>query len=306
VNLHASPHLKAILLNLLVTFLWSTSWVLIRLGLHDLPPLTYAALRYSLATVVLLPFVLRTGVKKQLQQINRRQWGLIILLALCTYPLAQSGQYLALDRLPTVTVSLVLNMTPIVVTILGIWFLHEHPFWRQYIGIAISFLGIFIFFYPPQFPSGAEWGFLAAGLCLLSTAVAAICGRFLNRGQALPAVTLTAITLCIGAPILLVIAIVNEGLPHLNWTVTGYIVWLAVVNTAIAFTLWNHALRTLSAMESSIINNTMTIQIAIMAWIFLGEGLSLLQIIGIVIAILGSVLVQLQRKNPAPNPQTDI
>lgn len=305
-NIHFSPHLKAILLNLLVTFLWSTSWILIRLGLHDIPPLTYAALRYSLATLVLLPFVFRKGVKEQLQGVDRKTWILIILLAMCTYPLAQSGQYLALDRLPTVTVSLVLNMSPIVVTILGIWLLKETPFWRQYIGIAVSLLGIFIFFYPPQFPASAGWGFLAAGLCLFSTAVAAICGRFLNRDKALPAVTLTAVTLCLGAPILLGIALISEGLPHLNWTVIGYIIWLAVVNTAIAFTLWNHALRTLSAMESSIINNTMTIQIALMAWIFLGEGLRPLQVIGIGIAITGSVLVQLRRKNPALNPQTDI
>ncbi|HWQ45821.1 MAG TPA: DMT family transporter, partial [Longilinea sp.] len=197
-NIRFSPHLKAILLNLLVTFLWSTSWILIRLGLTDISPLTYAALRYSLATVILLPFIFRKGVKQQLQQVKPRTWVWIAILALCTYPFAQSGQYLALDRLPTVSVSLVLNMSPIVVTILGIWLLKEKPFWRQYFGIAVSLLGIFLFFYPPQFPTGAVWGFLAAGLCLISTAVAAICGRFLNREKTLPAVTLTAVTLCIG------------------------------------------------------------------------------------------------------------
>jgi drug/metabolite transporter (DMT)-like permease len=42
-----------------VTFLWSTSWVLIKIGLRgDLPPITFAGLRYGLATLCLAPFVL--------------------------------------------------------------------------------------------------------------------------------------------------------------------------------------------------------------------------------------------------------
>jgi drug/metabolite transporter (DMT)-like permease len=38
--------------------------------------------------------------------------------------------------------------------------------------------------------------------------------------------------------------------------------WLSVINTAFAFTLWNHTLRTLTAVESSVMNNTVLVQIA--------------------------------------------
>jgi len=48
--------LKAIVLALLVTFLWSTSFILIKWGLAENPPLTYAGLRYTLAFLCLLPF----------------------------------------------------------------------------------------------------------------------------------------------------------------------------------------------------------------------------------------------------------
>jgi drug/metabolite transporter (DMT)-like permease len=46
----------AIAQALLVTFLWSTSWVLIKVGLSDLelPPLSFAGLRYLLAALILL------------------------------------------------------------------------------------------------------------------------------------------------------------------------------------------------------------------------------------------------------------
>lgn len=45
------------------------------------------------------------------------------------------------------------------------------------------------------------------------------------------------------------------------------------MNTAFAFTSWNATLRRLSAMESSVVNTTMLIQIAVLAWVFLGESL---------------------------------
>jgi drug/metabolite transporter (DMT)-like permease len=74
-----------------------------------------------------------------------------------------------------------------------------------------------------------------------------------------------------GGGVLLAVAVAHDGVPRLSlssWLVVG---WLAVVNTAVAFTVWNHTMRRLSAMESSLINNTMLVHVAVLAWIFLGE-----------------------------------
>ncbi|MCZ7670641.1 MAG: DMT family transporter [Chloroflexi bacterium] len=59
-----------------------------------------------------------------------------------------------------------------------------------------------------------------------------------------------------------------------------------------AFTLWNHTLRTLSAMESTVINNTMTVQIAILAVLFLGETLNGRELLGLAAVVSGTLLVQ--------------
>ncbi len=87
-----------------------------------------------------------------------------------------------------------------------------------------------------------------------------------------------------------------EGVPTLGWIECLMLIWMAVINTAFAFTLWNLTLQTLTAMESSIINNTMLVQIAILAWIFLGEEIDLKMGVGLVLVSFGVVLVQL-RKN---------
>ena len=100
----------------------------------------------------------------------------------------------------------------------------------------------------------------------------------------------------VGAGVLLAAGVAVQGLPSLsplNWAIVG---WLAVVNTALAFTLWNHTLRTLPAVESSIINNTMLIQIAILAWLFLGDQLSGQEIVGLALAVAGTLIVQTARQ----------
>ena len=68
-----------------------------------------------------------------------------------------------------------------------------------------------------------------------------------------------------------------------------------MVNTALAFTLWNATLRRLSATESSIINSTMLVQIAVLAWVFLGERITWKEGIGMALAGLGALLVQMRR-----------
>ena len=100
----------------------------------------------------------------------------------------------------------------------------------------------------------------------------------------------------IGAIILLVIGLSMNGVPTISAANWLFLIWLAAVNTAFAFTLWNLTLRTLTAMESSIINGTMLIQIAILAWIFLNEKISFQEGLGLFIAALGAILVQVKRK----------
>jgi len=88
-------------------------------------------------------------------------------------------------------------------------------------------------------------------------------------------------------------------MPSLTWQSWLLIAWLAVVNTAVAFTLWNHTLRTLPAMESTVINNTMTVQIAILAVLFLGETLDARELLGLAAVVVGTLLVQIWRRKSA-------
>lgn len=65
-----------------------------------------------------------------------------------------------------------------------------------------------------------------------------------------------------------------------------------------AFSLWNHALRTLTAFEANIIGNTTLFQVGVLGWIFLGEVLTGRQIAAMLIAFGGVLLAQLPALRP--------
>jgi drug/metabolite transporter (DMT)-like permease len=299
-TLKRSPQISAILQALLVTFLWSTSWVLIKIGLADIPALTFAGLRYCLASLCLLPFVLRPEQRRALSALSRRQWFWLVVLGLLFYAITQGAQFLGLAFLPAITTSLLLNFTTSLVAVIGIFWLQEIPGMRQWVGILLALAGSFIYFNQAVFDRAQILGLVIVGIGVLANAISAVLGRQINRERTISAWLVTAVSMGIGGLVLLASGVLIQGLPSLGLKSWAIILWLALVNTAFAFTLWNHTLRTLSAVESSIINSTMMVQIAILAWIFLGEGLDLQKLFGLGLAALGTLLVQLRGKQALP------
>jgi drug/metabolite transporter (DMT)-like permease len=298
VILKPSQQTISVLQAIFVTVLWASSWVLIKLGLRaSLPALTFAGLRYVLAFLCLMPFVLlnpasRTAIKS----LTPKDWGRLALLGIVFYTLTQGSQFLSLAYLPAATVSLLLNLTPLVVGLSGIVFLREHPSRGQWFGIALTIIGVAVFFVPLNIRAMPVIGLLVAVGGVVSNAASSLMGRQLNRLANSSPLIITFISMGIGSVALLLLGILFQGFGELDLQGWLLIAWLAVVNTAFAFTLWNHTLRTLSAVESSVINSMMMPQIAILAFVFLGEALTGREILGLVLVSLGVIVVQLQKK----------
>ena len=289
-------HVQAVLQALFVTFLWSTSWVLIKIGLEDIPALPFAGLRYTLAFLCLLPFAARSGQLAPVRRLPARTWIRLLLLGLIFYAITQGAQFVSLFYLPALTVSLMLSFTPILVALLGILTLNERPAAIQWAGTGLYLAGVVVYFYPLILPQGELVGLVVAVVGVLANALSSVLGRRVNRSGDLEPLAVTVVSMGMGGVVLLAAGIATQGLPHLTLTHWAIILWLAVANTALAFTLWNHTLRTLSAMESSIINNTMLIQIALLAWLFLGETPTWRMVLGMVLAGLGTLLVEIRRQ----------
>jgi drug/metabolite transporter (DMT)-like permease len=287
----------AVLQAIFVTMLWASSWVLIKFGLRaSLPALTFAGLRYTFAFLCLAPFVLLSSRNRAvITSFRRKDWWRLALLGIVYYTLTQGSQFLSLAYLPAAMVSLLLNLTPLVAGLFGIAFLREHPSPGQWFGITLTVLGVAFYFLPIDVNRLHIIGLLVAFGGVLTNAASALLGRQVNRAGTTSPLIITFISMGIGSLLLLVIGVLFQGFGKLDLQGWLLIAWLAIVNTAFAFTLWNHTLRTLSAVESSVINSLMMPQIAILAYVFLGEALNGKEIIGLVLVGLGVLIVQSKR-----------
>ena len=109
-------HLVALWTAVAVTVLWSSSWILIRIGLDDeeLPPVTFAGLRYGLASMVLVIAVAaRPAPRAEVRRLDLRAVLRLGALGLVVYTVTQGAQFVAIDNQPAATTSLVLSLTPL-------------------------------------------------------------------------------------------------------------------------------------------------------------------------------------------------
>jgi drug/metabolite transporter (DMT)-like permease len=290
------PHLTAVSQALLVVCLWATSWVLMKVGLRDIPALTFAGLRYALAALCVLPFALRGDSLAALRGMGRSEWLRLALFGLLQYTITQGAAFVGLVYLPAATVNMVFSLTSVLVALLALGWLSERPSAAQWAGVGVYAMGIGLYFFPVDIPPGAVVGVLVVGAGTLAGALSSVIGRAVNRTGHLPPLAVTAASMCIGSAALLAAGVVLQGVPPISPANVAIIVWLAVVNTAFAFTLWNHTLRTLTAIESSLINSGLLILIPILAWIFLGEVLAAQDVLAIVVTAAGIVMVQVMHR----------
>lgn len=274
---------------ILTAAIWASSFVFVKIGLKDVGPLTIAGFRYFLAFVVLLPFLFRqasTGL-----QIPKRLWGRLFMIGISAYTIGNGALFWSLKFLPATTVSFLMSLSPLAILLAGIFWLREIPTKWQVLGVLISLVGSMLFF-SSGLQTGEPVGILIALIALIAFMFFGILGREITRVKQLDTLTLTAIPLGIGGGLLLIIAFPFEGMPLLTTRTLGVMIWLAVINTALAYILYNHSLQVLTALEMNILLNLSPLVTAALAWWLLEEQMSLLKFVGMITVIVGVVCVQ--------------
>ena len=299
--------IRYIALAFLVTFLWASSFIIIKFGLRGLSPLLFAGYRYILASAILLVASLRNKTtRNELFSLSSRSWGIYGTYGLIFIAITQGTGFLSLKLLPAVTVSFVLSLTIIFVILISDITLGERPTKKQFAFIILALVGVLIFFYPLSVIVENKVGLLILVISLLANAISTIMGRGINRSDTTPVIVITTVSMGIGAIALLIAAAIFEGFEMPSLIELVIIVWLAVVNTALTFTIWNYVLRKLTAYEATVIQNSMLPQITILAIIFLGEKVTWYQDIAIVIILVSVVLVQLNNGVKKVNEKSEI
>ncbi len=279
---------RGLLEALLVTFLWSSSYVLTKIGLQDTSPLLLVALRYVVASLVLAPFAIARGA---FTGMDRGSYVKMALLGVSGYAVAQGLQCLGLYYLPAVTVTFILNFTPVMVLLINAAAYGLRPGAPQLLGSVIVLGGAYAFF-----GGGVEAGSLTGVAVTLASgigwAIYLVAVRRFFAERPVDPLALSAVAMASGTVFIAGSALAFEELKALTVQSAAIILWLGVVNTAAAFLIWNHALAKVEAFEVSILQNTMLIQIAVLSWLFLGETLTATKLLGMALVFVGVLIVQ--------------
>ncbi|MHA2030980.1 MAG: DMT family transporter [Candidatus Kariarchaeaceae archaeon] len=289
-------YLRYLLQAVFVTVLWSSSWIIIKFGLEELTPLYFAGLRYLVGSITLMIFLMANSQhRKSIKNQSKKSFAYLSVYGVLFITLTQGGQFLALSLLNAITVTFLLNLSSFVVIILSLFFLNEAPSRFEFIIFLFVLVGVLLYFFPLQDDITSIIGLLIGVGVLFVNAFSSIIGRAINRESNKSPLVITGVSMTVGTFFLLIIAAITEPLPVISLKSLISVLWLGVVNTALAFTLWNNAMTKIRAMDISVINSLMLPQIVILSIIFLGEMPLLNEWIGLIIMVSMTFVLQLSQ-----------
>lgn len=284
---------RALIEGLVTVLLWASSFVIVKVGLAHVSPAALAGLRYFGGFLILFP-ALWLGSRTSspaFVHYDRGVWLRLLAMGLAAYPLANGLLFWALRYLSPTVGAFSTSLSPFLVLALGALFLREWPTRRQFLGLAVMTLGSAVFF-AVRWQAEEWWALGALGLSTLGFAVFSILGRDFARARQVDPLSLTVFPLGLGGGALLLGVLAFEGLPQLELAGLGIVIWLAVMNTALGYWLYNRALRVLTAFEMNVLLNAIPLATALLAWLWPGDSLSARQWAGLVTAAAGILLVQ--------------
>jgi drug/metabolite transporter (DMT)-like permease len=113
------PAWKTLLAFAIIYFVWGSTFLAIRIGVHEVPPLLFAAMRFLIAGLVLFGWMIARGEPSP----TRRQWISVLLLALLIFLIDYGLLFWAEQRVPSGVAAVMLATIPVFIALSEILFL---------------------------------------------------------------------------------------------------------------------------------------------------------------------------------------
>ncbi len=271
----------------LLCVLWGSTWLVIKTGLRDLPVLSSAAARFSLAAVVLAMLA---------PWLHRREGGerpprwLAVCMGTLNFAIAYGAVYVAETVIPSGLASVLWAVFPMLTAALGhVWLPGERMASRQWLGLLVGMFGVVVLFVADLRDIGPAG--IAAGAILLVSPLAAAIGQVVikRHGKTASATLLNRDGMIVGAVLLWLWALPMEDptAAVLTPTSVGSVVYLAIMGTAVTFGLYYWLLRYVSASRLSLIAYVTPAVALWLGWAVADEPLSMSTLGGSALILVG-------------------
>jgi drug/metabolite transporter (DMT)-like permease len=280
-----------------LVIIWSSTWVVIKIGLEDVPPLLGAGIRFAVAGAGLL-------VAARLMRRSLRT-DLILAATLATLPFAAAYGliYWGEQYVPSGLAAVLFGVMPLYSATIASLALADEPLHpRLLAGIAVAIGGLALAFGESLALGDAEWALLAAVACALAPLASAV-GKVAikRRGATLDAVVLNGWAMLGGGLLLLAASAPTEDWASTAWTgqAVGSIVYLAAIGSALTFVTLTILLRELPAVTMSYITLLLPFGALAFGAALYDERITLAAVAGALLVACGLAVAQWPRRRAA-------
>jgi len=284
--------MKARVVWLILCGIWGSTWLFIKLGLADLPPLTFAGIRFLVASLILSALILARGVRWPR---SRRDWSLIAIVGLLQFTLNYGLVFWGEQYIPSGLAAVLQSTFPAFGLVIAHLYLpYERLTTRKVIGVLMGVVGLAIIF-SNQLTIAGHLALLGS-VALVASAFFGAYSNVLVKAYAreIDPQVLAAGQMIFGFPPLLIIGIATEGNPfRFHWTMTAVIslAYLVVVGSVIAFALYYWLVRHMEVTKTMLIALVTPVVAVLLGMIVLHEKLNWRLFVGAACIISGIGLI---------------
>lgn len=296
----------AYLAIIVTTVLWSSSLIFAKLIFAEVGPIVFVALRYTLACPFLLVVTLLHR-KKQTVRDMKNNWKILLVAGLSGPFISQILQYIGLELTTASDALLLLNLTPIFAVILAAPVLNEKLTFEKVVGLLLATIGA-MFIVMNTVPESATfdfWRIFGNLIVIVSTfffAINGIAGKISIKS--VDAVSTTFYSTLFAVPFIWISAtLLDDVTVLLTMSIQAWLVvmWVAIVNTVIAFVLYYESMKHIEASLVQIMLNLIAVWGVLLAIFVLHETVTYLQVLGGAITVLGVIIAQMAQARRKSN-----
>ena len=276
----------------ILSVIWSSTWLAIKVGLHDLPPFLSSGLRFFIAFLVLLLYALKLKLRLPADLKTHLFFAYFSVINFTVgYGLVYWGEQFINSGLTSVLFSVM----PFYVAVLSIKLLpSENITFKKILGIMVGFIGVAVIF-QDKLQFSHPWAPYGMAAVLISPAFSAW-GTILGkkaRGK-FHAVTLIIFPMLYTSLSLLLLHILFEPDGGITFSLPAVasLFYLGIFGTAVAFVLYFWLLKTTSAVLMSLITFVTPPLALIWGWLVLDEPLTWQLFAGMIFIFSGIIIVR--------------
>jgi len=287
-----------ILIWLILCLIWGTTWIFIKIGLEDLPPITFAAARFILA-VIILAFIIK--IQKLPLPKTASDWKLIALTGILQFSINYSLVFWSEQYISSGLAAVLQAMIMVFGLVLAWIFLPAERITRlKVFAVVLGIIGVAVIFIE-QLQINTFEAFAGCIAIVVGAYAAAQASILIKaKGSRLHPASLVFTQMICGLPIIIVYALVQEGNPlTLRWTWRAVIcvLYLTVLGTIAAFWLYYWLLSKIESTKAMMISLVTPLIAIIIGAIFLGETLPPQTFFGGVLILASIGLIVFKKKD---------